>query len=193
MQPNAKKGKLKVQTHKAGSEPLTIDMRAGGTVTAWYEGQEGLQTSVTYQRVESVPVTIAYVSSQEDPNGEVAANLVDGDPATIWHTMYSITVPKFPHWVDFDCGEMKTMKGFTYLPRQDGAANGNIKGYRVQVSKDGKNWSDPVSQGEFANNLKEKRVLFGQPQQARYLRFTALSNHQGNDFASGAEFNVLAE
>lgn len=191
--PNAKKGKLKVQTHKAGSEPLTIDMRAGGTVTAWYEGQEGLQTSVTYQRVESVPVTIAYVSSQEDPNGEVAANLVDGDPATIWHTMYSITVPKFPHWVDFDCGEMKTMKGFTYLPRQDGAANGNIKGYRVQVSKDGKNWSDPVSQGEFANNLKEKRVLFGQPQQARYLRFTALSNHQGNDFASGAEFNVLAE
>lgn len=191
--PGTKKGKAKVLTHKAGDKPLTIDMREGGTVTAWYEGQEKLKTSVTYERVESVPVTVAYVSSEEDPSGEVASNLVDGDPSTIWHTMYSITVPKFPHWVDFDCGEKKTIKGFTYLPRQDGGSNGNIKEYKVQVSMDGKNWSETMAEGTFEKNLKEKRVLFSKPQQARYLRFTALSNHQGNDFASGAEFTVLAE
>ena len=118
---------------------------------------------------------------------------MDGDPSTIWHTMYSITVPKFPHWVDFDCGETKQIKGFTYLPRQDGGANGNIKDYRVQVSTDVKTCSNPVAEGTFENNLKEKRVLFAKPQQARYLRFTALCNQRGDDFASGAEFNVLAE
>ena len=191
--PGQKKGKAKTLTHVASSEPLTIDMRSGGTVTAWYEGREGQKTTVTYDRVESVPVTVAYVSSEEDPSGEVAKNLVDGDPSTIWHTMYSITVPKFPHWVDFDCGETKQIKGFTYLPRQDGGANGNIKDYRVQVSTDGKTWSNPVAEGTFENNLKEKRVLFAKPQQARYLRFTALCNQRGDDFASGAEFNVLAE
>lgn len=188
-----KNAKIKTRIHQPTNGPLTIDMRGGGTVTAWYEGQEGQKTTVTYERVESVPVTVAYVSSEEDPSGEVAKNLVDGDPSTIWHTMYSITVPKFPHWIDFDCGEMKTIKGFTYLPRQDGGANGNIKGYRVQVSRDGKTWSEPVAEGELENNLKEKRVLFAKPQQARFLRFTALSNQRGDDFASGAEFNVLAE
>ncbi len=191
--PTQRKNKAKAHVHMATDGPLTIDLRTGGTVTAWYEGQEGQKTSITYDAVESVPVTIAYVSSEEDPSGEVARNLVDGDPATIWHTMYSITVPKFPHWIDFDCGEMKTIKGFTYLPRQDGGSNGNIKGYRVQVSRDGKTWSEAVAEGEFENNLKEKRVMLAKPQQARYLRFTALSNQRGDDFASGAEFNVLAE
>lgn len=191
--PGHKAGKIRPQVHDPQSGPLTIALRQGGTVTAWLEGQEQQKSVATYEAVENVPVTIAYVSSEEDPHGEVAANLVDGDPSTIWHTMYSITVPKFPHWVDFDCGETKTLKGFTYLPRQDGGANGNIRGYKVQVSADGKTWSEPVAEGAFENNLKEKRVLFAHPRQGRYLRFTALSNHQGNDYASGAEFTVLAE
>ena len=150
-------------------------------------------TTVTYDRIEDVPLQIAYVSSEEGPGGEVAQNLVDGDPNTIWHTMYSITVPKYPHWIDFDCGESKTIKGFSYLPRQDGSPNGNIRSYKVELSQDGKSWSQPIAEGEFANNLKEKKVSFSKPQKARFLRFTALSSQNGADFASGAEFSVLAE
>lgn len=62
---------------------------------------------------------VVYASSQESGDGD-AANLVDGDPSTIWHTMYSVTVAKYPHWVDLDAGEVKEIKGFTYLPRQNG-------------------------------------------------------------------------
>ena len=170
----------------------TIDMRQGGTITAWYQGEDKVKTTVTFQKIESVPVEVSYVSSEEGPGGEVAKNLVDGNPNTIWHTMYSITVPKYPHWVDFDCIETKTIKGFTYLPRQDGP-NGNIKGYKVQLSIDGKTWSETVAEGQFENNMNLKKVTFKQPQKARYLRFTATSSHDGTDFASGAEFNVLAE
>ena len=107
--------------------------------------------------------------------------------------MYSITVPKYPHWIDFDCGETKTIKGFSYLPRQDGSPNGNIRSYKVELSQDGKSWSQPVAEGEFVNDFKEKKVTFPKPQKARYLRFTALSSQNGADFASGAEFSVLAE
>jgi len=107
--------------------------------------------------------------------------------------MYSITVPKYPHWVDFDCGEEKLIKGFSYLPRQDGSPNGNIKAYKLQLSGDGKTWTDAVCEGEFDRSPKEKKVLLPQPQRARYLRFTAISSQNGADFASGAEFNVLAE
>jgi len=170
-----------------------FDLREGGTVVAWYKEHPENKTTATFERIENVPVEVAYVSSEEGPNGDYAKNLVDGDPSTIWHTMYSITVPKYPHWIDFDCGEMKLIKGFTYLPRQDGSANGNIKGYRVQLSEDGKTWQEPVCEGEFENSSKEKKVLLPKPQRARYIRFTALSSQNGADFASGAEFNVLAE
>ena len=181
-------GNGKVQKY---SEPF--DLKQGGTVCAWYDGGEEVKTSATFEKIENVPVTVAYVSSEEGPGREYGKNLVDGDPSTIWHTMYSITVPKYPHWVDFDCGEEKLIKGFSYLPRQDGSPNGNIKGYKVQLSADGQNWTEPVSEGDFENSSKEKKVMFAQPQRARYLRFTALSSQNGADFASGAEFSVLAE
>lgn len=183
-----KVGKGKAQKY---SEPF--DFREGGTVTAWYDGGEEVPTSASFERIEKIPVEVVYVSSEEGPDGGYAKNLVDGDPSTIWHTMYSITVPKYPHWVDFDCGEEKLIKGFTYLPRQDGSPNGNIKGYSVQLSQDGKTWQEPVCEGEFENSSKEKKVMLPKPQRARYLRFTALSSQNGADFASGAEFNVLAE
>ncbi len=181
-------GKGKVQKY---SEPF--DFREGGTITAWYDGAEEVPTSASFERIEKVPVEVVYVSSEEGPGGDYAKNLVDGDPSTIWHTMYSITVPKYPHWVDFDCGEEKLIKGFSYLPRQDGSPNGNIKAYKVQLSMDGKTWTDPVAEGDFENSSKEKKVMLATPQKARYLRFTALSSQNGADFASGAEFNVLAE
>ena len=181
-------GKGKVQKY---SEPF--DLREGGTITAWYDGAEEVPTSVSFERIEKVPVEVVYVSSEEGPDDGYAKYLVDGDPSTIWHTMYSITVPKYPHWVDFDCGEEKLIKGFSYLPRQDGSPNGNIKGYSVQLSQDGKTWQEPVCEGEFENSSKEKKVMLPKPQRARYLRFTALSSQNGADFASGAEFNVLAE
>ena len=176
-----------------------FDLRDGGTVYAWYEGDEKNPTSQAFERIALVYPEVSFTVHS---NGTELFNLrgcgqrqriVDGDPSTIWHTMYSITVPKYPHWVDFDCGEEKLIKGFTYLPRQDGGNNGNIKAYKVQLSKDGQNWAEPVSEGDFDGSSKEKKVLFDKPQRARYLRFTALSSQNGADFASGAEFNVLAE
>ncbi len=110
-----------------------------------------------------------YASSQEAGEGD-ASHLTDGDPNTIWHTMYSVTVAKYPHWVDLDAGEVKNIKGFIYLPRQDGN-NGKIKDYSIQVSMDGKNWGTPVQKGTFDNSSKEKQVEFAKPVQARLYPF----------------------
>ena len=106
--------------------------------------------------------------------------------------MYSVTVAKFPHWVDFDAGSEKSIKGFAYLPRQD-SWNGNIKKYQIQVSNDGKEWGKPICEGEFERSLKLKKINLQYPVKARYIRFTALSAHDGQDFATGAEFQVLTD
>lgn len=106
--------------------------------------------------------------------------------------MFSVTVAKHLPWVDLDAGEAKLVKGFTYLPRQNGT-NGHVKDYTIHVSMDGKNWGEPVCKGTFDRNSKEKRVMFGKPVRGRYIRFTALSEQNGQDFASGAELTIIAE
>ncbi len=138
-----------------------------------------------------MPLEVISASSQE-PSGGDASHLVDGDPSTIWHTIYSITLAKYPHTVDFDAAETKTMRGFTYLPRQDNS-NGRIKDYEIYVSQDGKDWGTPVAKGSFERGDKEQRVMFDKPIKARYIRLRALSEQNGQEFASGAEFNLIAD
>lgn len=169
----------------------SFNLREAGNIAAWYMGNEKLKVTANFPKIESIPMQVVYASSQEIGEGD-AAHLTDGDPSTIWHTVYSVTVAQYPHWVDFDAAAVKKLKGFTYLPRQDGP-NGHIKGYRIQVSLDGINWSEAVVEGEFERGGSLKTVNFQKPISGRYIRFTALSSHNGQDFASGAEFVVLAD
>lgn len=163
-------------------------LREGGTVTAWASGSS-FSNSRSFPRIEAIPIKVKFASSVESGEGD-AELMTDGDPETYWHTMYSVTVANYPHWVDFDCGSVKTLKGFTYLPRQD-SKNGRIKSYKIQVSDDGERWSEPIVQGEFPEGADLQRVMFSKPVKARYLRFTALNSQNGQDFASCAEFTIL--
>ena len=144
------------------------------------------------QNQQNTGLQIAFASSQEPDEGD-ASYLVDGDPSTIWHTMYSITLAKYPHWVDFDAGKQKMIKGFTYLARQDGSLNGCIKDYEIYVSNDNKTWGEPVAKGSFEKTAKLQKVMFGKPVKARYVRLRALNEQSGQDYASGAEFTLVTE
>jgi beta-galactosidase len=192
---SAKKDAAICYTLNNGKKVLTysspINLRDGGKVTAWGKTAPMLKGIRNFAKIDNIPTKVIFASSQETDEGE-AEHLTDGDPSTYWHTMYSVTMANFPHWIDFDCGEVKQMKGFTFLPRQN-SMNGLIKDYKIQVSMDGKNWGEPVVSGTFPNDLKLRTVLFTQPQKARYLRFTALNSHDGQDYATGAEFSILAE
>ena len=167
-------------------------LREGGLVTAFYKNNKQIAVTLSCNKIETIPMEVIYASSQESGEGD-AANLVDGDANTTWHTMYSVTVAQYPHWVDFDAGDVKQIKGFVYLPRQDGGTNGMIKDYKLELSVDGKNWGSPVITGTFDAGSKAKKVLLPAPVKARYIRFTGLSSQNGQDFAGGAEFSVLAD
>jgi len=84
------------------------------------------------------------------------------------------------------------MRGFTLLPRQSGT-NGWIKDYEIYVSQDGKTWGQPVAKGSFERNADLKRVMFASPVKARYIRLRALSEQNGQDYASAAEFGLIAD
>ena len=55
-----------------------------------------------------------------------AANALDGDTATFWHSKWTDTPSPLPHFITVSFGASKSINGITYLPRQDGAKNGNI-------------------------------------------------------------------
>ncbi len=166
-----------------------IEMRNGGALTVWEASAPELTTVLHYDKIEKVPLIVTFTSAYEP--GAEGDKLVDGDPSTIWHSTYGVTVALYPHWIEFDCSEITNIKGFTYLPRQNGS-NGDIKDWKVEVSTDGNAWTE-VTSGTFADNKTEKKVLFDAPANGRYVRFTALSSQDGQDFASGAEFSVLAD
>lgn len=168
-----------------------VNMSKGGDIVVWEKSNPTLTATYNYAPVTSIPVTVAFCSSQE--TGSEAAKMLDGDPNTIWHTMYSVTVAIYPHYIDFDANEEVMIKGFKYMPRQDGGNNGNIKDYSIQISNDRENWSEPVAKGSFENNSKQQTVIFDKPVKARYVRFNGLSSQNGQDFGSGAEFELIKE
>lgn len=170
-----------------------FSFRQGGTIEAWPVDNRLAASSASFQKITNVPIEVVFASSEENKAEDTpASNLTDGDPNTFWHTMYSVTMASFPHWVDFDCGEQKTLTGFSYLPRQN-SLNGRIKDYEIYVSDDGKNWGEPVVKSSFDSSSELKKVKFTAPVKARYIRLRALSSHDGHDYASGAEFSVSEE
>ena len=168
-----------------------INLRAGGKLEVWYKDNPSLKFARQFEAITSVPLQVTFVSSEE-PGSGMGRHLVDGDPNTIWHSAYGVTVTKYPHWIDFDAAEEKSMKGFTFLPRQSGQ-NGWVKDYEIYVSADGQNWGEPIHKGQFERNADLKKVMFKQPVKARYIRLRTLNEWSGQDFGSGAEFTLIAD
>ncbi len=181
------RGRYKKPKAMPYTEP--INLYDGGTVTAWDASAPDMPVSMTFPKIESVNVVVVGVSSQMQSGGR-ASNLVDGDQNTIWHSVYGVTLANYPHWIIFDTGSEKNIKGLTYMPRQSGD-NGDFKDYKIEVSADNENWTE-VANGTFDKSKDEKRVDFA-PVKGRYVRFTGLSSQNGADYGSGAEVTILAE
>ena len=148
--------------------------------------------ATSLEKTKGVAMKVIFASSEEVDLGE-ATHLIDNDPSTIWHSAYSITVAKYPHWVDFDLMKEILVTGISYLPRSDEYKTGDIKDFSVSVSNDGQHWEE-VHKGTFP--LKDgspQKAIFAKPVKTRYLRFTALSEQYGQDYVSGAELQILTK
>ena len=134
------------------------------------------------------------VSATSEHGGRVerASNVCDGDPDTFWHTRYGDGAPDYPHSVVCDYGEVRPVKGMIAVPRQD-MSNGRVKRYRIETSTDLKSWA-LAAEGELRNTDDLTEIHFKTTVRARYMRFTALSPHRGNEkWATMAELQPIHE
>lgn len=126
-------------------------------------------------------------TSAEDGKG---ANAVDGDSSTFWHTQYTDNTPPYPHEITIELVPPTTIKGLTYLPRQDDSQNGQIKEYEVYVSDDGVDFGQPVGKGTFENTKDLKTASFD-AKKCRFIKLKALSEVNDQAWTSAAEISVV--
>ncbi|MGA2864720.1 MAG: discoidin domain-containing protein [Verrucomicrobiota bacterium] len=143
-------------------------------------------------RLVKLGAKVLEADSEDRANGNLAANAIDGDAATIWHTQWTPENDPMPHHLIIDLGREVVLHGVTYLPRQD-MANGRIAQCEVFCSNAPKAWSAPAAKAQWPNSDQLQALKFAPPVKARYLKVVAKSEVNGNPFASIAELDILTD
>lgn len=122
-------------------------------------------------------------------NEEKADAILDGNPATAWHQAKALKMP-----VDLvvDLGKEQNLCGFKYYPDQGIWGPGIITNYQFYISVNNVDWK-LVSEGEFSNikNNPLWQIRKFAPEKARYFKFRALKNTEGNDNVGYAEVDII--
>lgn len=175
-----------------------VIIRANQTGNATYNAAASVdQSFMVSERCDIITLSptnfsLRYVSSEETvgENGK-ATNAFDGNGNTFWHTKWLGGSTPYPHEIQIDLGSSQNVAGFTYLVRQDFGVNGSIARYEFFVSTDGTNWGTAVATGTLSYLTTLRRIEFT-PKQGRYVRLRALSEVNGNPWASAGEIGILA-
>jgi alpha-L-fucosidase len=164
----------------------------GGTIKARVFGPQGELGEVATATfgVSKAKWKIVAVTAEVGP----ATNAIDDNPNTLWQTHALTGEIAPPQSITVDMGETLYLKGFTYLPRQDGTPRGMVTQGRFEISNDGQTWTT-AWHGEFSNvaaNPILQTIIFAAPQNARYFRFTGEKVAAANHVAV-AELGVLVQ
>lgn len=122
---------------------------------------------------------------------EKAYAILDGNQSTAWHQNRN---KKFPVDLEIDLGKELKVSGFRYFPDQALWGPGIINNYNFFISLDNRNWK-LVGQGEFANikNNPLWQTITFKTEKARYIKFRALGNTEGNNNIGYAEVDVVTD
>lgn len=132
-------------------------------------------------------------SSQQDNSGNSAANFIDGNKNTRWHTNYnSIDNDKY-YSVNFD--KVRYISKLTYLPDDP---NGRLRSGDIYTSMDGENWDKIYSFKDIGNNYNLKELDLGRSVEAKYLKLVATETYGNHDweynrFVSGKMLNFYED
>ena len=130
------------------------------------------------------------VQADSQAPGYEASHVLDGDPATIWHTPWQGRAPGFPHYSVIEFARPAAMGRAENAP----AAGHDQRVDRINevfAGDDGKTWGPPVAKGVFPGDGELKVIPFGRKVEARFLKFVALSSAQGQPFVAMADLEVI--
>ncbi|MFP6896698.1 MAG: DUF1587 domain-containing protein, partial [Roseibacillus sp.] len=155
------------------------------------EPREALQTQGFQTNLQKIGGTLTVSSFQEGMEKE---KMQDGSNRTFWHTRFQPTVAEPPHYVILENPHGAEIEGLSYATWSGGNGNGQVKGYAIHLSDDGKLWRELIVEGELEIRLaNEQPILFPQKTTSRYIKFlvTDALALDGKSLASIGKLDVL--
>lgn len=181
---------------------------------------------VPFSNLSAVADSVQTGSTEPNSNGAGAAspgtgavaNIVDGVTSSFWHSNYSDPNSKVTFsggnltgrntlTISFKNSNSESVRGITYLPRQDALGNGGFRRFKIEVKQTGSEDWIVVSQNteiDYQNADKgnwnqdgrknEKEILFSQVyDNVEKIKFTVTNSigERPNEFLSGAEISIL--
>lgn len=131
---------------------------------------------------------ITEFSSQEIQNENgAAANAIDGNPNTYWHSRWSTNATSYPHSLTIDTKTVDSRNGFTITHRK--GLQRAFKDFEIWVKGDA---GDFVKLGNFttANKEGKQNFSFNTIHNFRYIKIVALNAFDGLQFASLGELGL---
>lgn len=130
--------------------------------------------------------------SSEEVNGEGAngraAQIIDNDPSTFWHSEWQATTAQLPHSITIDMNTVKDVKCVTIAKRQ---GNTDLKTAHIEISTDNRSW-EIAGKVEFEKTAdpNAKTIVLGEIKKARYMKLVITESHRSPS-ASISEVYVL--
>ena len=179
-------GSVPTLKSKKYSGPFAVESKVQVSAIA-YEPASGKSSPVTLEKFD-IPRKDWKIIGIED---EKANAILDGDPSTAWHQSKD---KKMPVDLVIDLGKEEMLSGFRYLPDQNIWNPGIISNYEFYISNDNAEWK-LADAGEFSN-IKNNPLWQSKsfsPVKARYIKFRALRNIDGNNEIGYAEVDVITQ
>ncbi|MFE2124867.1 galactose oxidase-like domain-containing protein [Streptomyces amritsarensis] len=119
-------------------------------------------------------------ASDEETTGENgrAANVLDGDANTIWHSKWTAPAAALPHTITIDMHRTAVVSALVYHPRGTGP-NGRAGAYTVSTSTDGISFGAAVASGTWRDDDTVKTATFTRAAPTRYVRLTVTTEAGG--------------
>jgi len=120
----------------------------------------------------------------------------DGSSLSFWHTRFSPTVAKPPHYVVFENPGGAKIEGLSFATWTGGNGNGLVKAYEIYFSDDGKSWGEKVISGGLDVRLaNEQPIIFPKETTSRFIKFLVTDSVQldNKSIASVGKLDVITQ
>jgi len=182
---------LKVRGPVLGQWPPSSYGQIFGDLPLKAVPRETINTSDSQTNLKAIGGSLSVSSFQQGMEKE---KMQDGSNRTFWHTRFNPTLAKPPHYVILENPQGNQIDGLLYATWSGGNGNGQVQGYAIHLSDDGKSWDEPIMTGELATRLaNEQPINFPQPTTKRFIKFLVTDAYtlDGRSLASIGKLDVM--